>query len=76
MFGIDEFTAVINPPQVGILAVGKKKEKLILNNDGEICKTNIINFTLGIDHRAIDGATGAEFLQTLESYINEPLLMI
>ena len=76
MFGIDEFTAVINPPQVGILAVGKKKEKLILNDDGEICKTNVINFTLGIDHRAIDGATGAEFLQTLESYINEPLLMI
>ncbi|MGM0420781.1 MAG: dihydrolipoamide acetyltransferase family protein [Bacillota bacterium] len=76
MYGVDEFTAVINPPQVGILAVGRKKEKLILSENNDVKAINIINFTLGIDHRAIDGAVGAKFLQTLTKYIEEPLLML
>ncbi|MCK8827065.1 2-oxo acid dehydrogenase subunit E2 [Natroniella acetigena] len=76
MYGIDEFTAIINPPQVAILAVGTIKDILYKNEVGEIREKKVMNLTLGLDHRAIDGAMGAEFLQTLKSYIENPALMI
>ncbi len=74
MFGIDEFTAILNPPQSAILAVGTIKEKLYLAADGEVKKTKVINFTLGVDHRAIDGATAAQFMQKFAEYVENPYL--
>lgn len=75
MYGIDEFTAVLNPPQVGILAVGKVQNHVIKEDD-EIKNERRINFTLGIDHRAIDGAQGARFLQTFEEFVQNPYNML
>ncbi len=74
MFGIDEFTAILNPPQAAILAVGTIKEKLYLNADDEVKVKKIINFTLGVDHRAVDGAAGAQFMQVFADYIENPYL--
>jgi len=69
MFGIDEFTAILNPPQVAILAVGTIKDKLYLDEEGLVREKKVINFTLGLDHRTVDGVTGAKFLQQLAEYI-------
>lgn len=75
MYGINEFTAILNPPEVGILAVGKTSEKLVKKEEN-ILSQNIINLTLGIDHRVIDGAAGAKFLDKLKTYIETPALML
>lgn len=74
MFGIDQFTAVINPPQAAILAVGGPVKKPILLN-GEVVEQTDMRVTLSCDHRAIDGAIGAQFLATLADYIEKPLLL-
>jgi pyruvate dehydrogenase E2 component (dihydrolipoamide acetyltransferase) len=74
MFGIDEFTAILNPPQSAILAVGTIKEKLYLNSDNKVNSKKVVNLTLGVDHRAIDGATAAKFVQILADYIENPYL--
>jgi len=74
MFGIDEFTAILNPPQSAILAVGSIKEKLYIDADGELKQKRVVNFTLGVDHRSIDGATAAVFMQKFASYIENPYL--
>jgi pyruvate dehydrogenase E2 component (dihydrolipoamide acetyltransferase) len=74
MFGIDEFTAILNPPQAAILAVGTIKEKLYLDAEGELKTAKVINFTLGVDHRAIDGAAAAQFMQKFAEYIENPYL--
>jgi pyruvate dehydrogenase E2 component (dihydrolipoamide acetyltransferase) len=74
MFGIDEFTAILNPPQAAILAVGALKDKLYLDAEGEVKNKKVINLTLGVDHRAIDGATAAKFMQILAEYIDNPYL--
>ncbi len=75
MFGIDEFTAIINPPDAAILAVGRIAPKLVLVN-GEVKETNVMKVTLSCDHRVIDGASGAKFLQTLRDILEEPLRLI
>lgn len=75
MFGVDEFTAVINPPEVGILAVGKIQEKLVKKGE-KIVSNSVMNVTLGIDHRVIDGAEGAKFLQQLKKHMENPELML
>lgn len=75
MFGIDEFTAVINPPEAAILAVGGIVEKPVVEN-GEVVVRPRLRLTLSCDHRVVDGATGAQFLQTLKAYLEEPMLMI
>jgi pyruvate dehydrogenase E2 component (dihydrolipoamide acetyltransferase) len=75
MFGIEEFTAVINPPEAAILAVGAIGEKVVVVN-GEMAVRQRMRVTLSCDHRVIDGATGAQFLQTLKSFLEEPMLMI
>src|SRR5690606_10506882 len=67
MFGIEEFTAVINPPEAAILAVGAAQDKVVVEN-GEMVIRNRMRVTLSCDHRVVDGATGAQFLQTLKSY--------
>jgi pyruvate dehydrogenase E2 component (dihydrolipoamide acetyltransferase) len=75
MFGITEFTAVINPPEAAILAVGGIEEKVVVEK-GEMVVQPRMRVTLSCDHRVIDGATGAQFLQTLKSFLEEPMLMI
>ncbi|MCC3144080.1 2-oxo acid dehydrogenase subunit E2 [Halanaerobium sp. Z-7514] len=74
MFGIDEFTAILNPPQSAILAVGTIKEKLYFDSFDDLNEKRVINFTLGVDHRSIDGATAAKFMQTFAEYIENPYL--
>jgi len=75
MFGIDEFTAIINPPEAGIIAVGRAEEKVVVE-DGELVVRSRMRMTMSCDHRVIDGATGARFLQTLRGMIEEPMMML
>jgi pyruvate dehydrogenase E2 component (dihydrolipoamide acetyltransferase) len=75
MFGIDEFTAIINPPDACILAVGGIFEKPIVKNS-EIVVGNTMKVTLSCDHRVVDGATGAQFLQTFKSILEEPIKLL
>lgn len=75
MFGIDEFTAIINTPDACILAVGGIKQVPIVK-DGQIVPGNIMKVTLSCDHRVVDGATGAAFLQTLKHNLENPVLML
>jgi pyruvate dehydrogenase E2 component (dihydrolipoamide acetyltransferase) len=71
MFGIDQFTAIINPPEAGILAIGGVEEKPVVVN-GALEVRQRMRVTMSCDHRAIDGATGAKFLQTLRRYMENP----
>ena len=75
MFGIEEFTAIINPPNACILAVGKIKETPVVKN-GAIVPGNVMKVTLSCDHRAVDGATGAAFLQTLQGMLEDPVRIL
>ncbi|RMG80452.1 MAG: 2-oxo acid dehydrogenase subunit E2, partial [Bacteroidetes bacterium] len=75
MFGIEEFTAIINPPDACILAVGSIIEKPIVEN-GELTVGNMMKMTLSCDHRVVDGATGAKFLQTLKGILEEPIRLL
>ena len=75
MFGIKEFTAIINPPEAAIIAVGAATPTAVVRN-GEIVVRNIMNVTMSCDHRAIDGATGAKFLQTFKQMLENPILML
>lgn len=73
--GIDEFTAVINPPEAAILAVGAMTPKPVVR-DGEIVVRQLMRVTMSCDHRVIDGATGARFLQTFKRILENPLYLI
>ena len=75
MFGIDQFTAIINPPEAGILAIGGVEEKPIVV-DGQLEVRQRMRVTMSCDHRVIDGATGAKFLQTVRRYIENPLSLV
>ncbi len=75
MFGIDEFTAVINPPEAAILAVGAMTPKPVVR-EGEIVVRQMMRVTMSCDHRVIDGATGARFLQTFKKMLESPLSML
>ena len=75
MFGIKEFTAIINPPEAAIIAVGAAAPTAVIRN-GEIVVRNIMSVTMSCDHRAIDGATGAKFLQTFKQMLENPILML
>ena len=75
MFGIDEFTAVINPPEGAILAVGAMSPKPVVR-DGEIVVREIMRVTMSCDHRVIDGATGAKYLQTFKKILENPLYLV
>lgn len=75
MFGIEEFTAIINPPDACILAIGAIIEKPIIQN-GQVVAGKIMKVTLSCDHRVVDGATGAQFLQTVKQYLEEPMMML
>ena len=75
MFGIKEFAAIINPPQAMILAVGAGEERVVVRK-GEMVIRNMMSCTLAVDHRAVDGAMGAQFMQTLKAYIEQPAAML
>lgn len=75
MFGIDEFTAIINPPDACILAIGGISQVPVVKN-GAVVPGNVMKVTLSCDHRVVDGATGSAFLQTLKSLLEEPLRML
>jgi pyruvate dehydrogenase E2 component (dihydrolipoamide acetyltransferase) len=75
MFGIDEFTAIINPPDACILAIGGISQVPVVKN-GAVVPGNIMKVTLSCDHRVVDGAKGSAFLQTLKSLLEEPLRML
>src|SRR5690606_34543842 len=75
MFGIEQFTAIINPPDAGILAIGGINDELYLN-DGVVASKKIMKVTMSCDHRVVDGATGAKFLQTFKQFLENPISMI
>jgi pyruvate dehydrogenase E2 component (dihydrolipoamide acetyltransferase) len=75
MFGIDQFTAIINPPDACILAVGGISQVPVVKN-GQVVPGNVMKLTMSCDHRVVDGATGAAFLQTLKGLLEEPLRML
>jgi len=75
MYGIREFTAVINPPHAAILAVGMGEERPVAR-DGKIEIANVMTVTMACDHRVIDGATGARFLKVFKTFIEEPAAML
>jgi pyruvate dehydrogenase E2 component (dihydrolipoamide acetyltransferase) len=75
MFGIERFIAVLNPPQAAILAVGATQEKPVVV-DGQVVVRERMEITLTCDHRAVDGATGAEFLREVKSFLEEPGLAL
>jgi pyruvate dehydrogenase E2 component (dihydrolipoamide acetyltransferase) len=76
MMDIEEFTAIINPPDSCILAVGRIKEIVIKKADGSFGTTNVMKVTLSCDHRSVDGAVGSSFLQTLKKFIENPVTML
>jgi len=75
MYNVHEFSAIINPPQSGILAVGEIYEELKLVNDKTI-PIKMINLVLSVDHRVVDGATAANFLDKIKFFIENPLGML
>jgi pyruvate dehydrogenase E2 component (dihydrolipoamide acetyltransferase) len=77
MFGIDQFTAIINPPEVGILAIGTAHDVVVPGkSDGAFGVQKRLRLTMSCDHRAVDGAVGATFLQTLRRLIENPLMLV
>jgi len=75
MYGVREFSAIINPPQACILAVGAGEKRPVVRN-GAVVVATVMSCTLSVDHRAVDGALGAEFLQVVKRYIEQPELML
>jgi len=75
MFGVEQFIAVLNPPQVAILATGSTEERVVVRN-GDFEAVPTMTMTLTCDHRAIDGAVGADFLRTLKQLVEHPALAL
>jgi pyruvate dehydrogenase E2 component (dihydrolipoamide acetyltransferase) len=75
MLDIDDFTAVINPPEAGILAVGRIVQKAVVH-EGQVAARRRLRLTMSCDHRVIDGATGAQFLKTLKAMLENPLALV
>lgn len=76
MFGIEEFTAIINPPAACIMAVGALRKEAVVNDDGELAVGHRMTVTLSCDHRVVDGATGAEFLRDFKGVLENPLSLL
>jgi pyruvate dehydrogenase E2 component (dihydrolipoamide acetyltransferase) len=72
MFGVKDFQAIINPPQAAILAVGAGEQRPVVK-DGQLAVATVMSATLSVDHRVVDGALGAEWLQAFKAIIQEPL---
>jgi pyruvate dehydrogenase E2 component (dihydrolipoamide acetyltransferase) len=75
MFGVEDFTAIINPPDACILAIGGIKETPVVK-DGQVVPGNVMKVTLSCDHRAVDGAVGAAFLKTLKGLLEDPVRIL
>lgn len=75
MFGVEQFTAIVNPPDAGILAVGGIKQVPVVK-DGQVVPGNVMKVTLSLDHRAADGAGGAAFLQSVKGFLENPVTML
>jgi pyruvate dehydrogenase E2 component (dihydrolipoamide acetyltransferase) len=75
MFDIDQFTAIINPPDACILAVGSIQQKPVVKNNA-VVPGNVMKVTLSCDHRVVDGVAGSEFLKTLKAYLENPVMML
>jgi pyruvate dehydrogenase E2 component (dihydrolipoamide acetyltransferase) len=76
MLGVESFSAIITPPQVAVLAVGTARGELVVDGHGETAIAPILRLTLSADHRTLDGADAAEFLATLKSYLEAPVVLI
>jgi pyruvate dehydrogenase E2 component (dihydrolipoamide acetyltransferase) len=76
MFGVSQFDAIINPPQAAILAVGASEKKLLPEGNNDVRQATVLTLTLSSDHRVIDGAIAAKFLQTLKKFIDQPATML
>jgi pyruvate dehydrogenase E2 component (dihydrolipoamide acetyltransferase) len=75
MYGIERFIAVLTPPQAAILAVGSTEDKIVAVDGAPVVRPRM-ELTLTCDHRAVDGATGADFLRTVKSFLEEPGLAL
>ena len=75
MFGISHFSAIINPPQAAILAVGGIEDKAVIE-DGEVVAGKVMTLTLSADHRVVDGVAGAKFLKTLQKFLENPATLV
>ncbi|MBT4922875.1 MAG: pyruvate dehydrogenase complex dihydrolipoamide acetyltransferase [Rickettsiales bacterium] len=76
MYGVKQFSAIVNPPQSCILAVGATEKQVVVTEDDQIATANMTHFTISCDHRVVDGAVGAEFLARFKFYIENPATMI
>lgn len=72
MYGVDQFDAIVNPPQCAILSIGRAKPSMVVSESGEARIATVLRATLSVDHRAIDGTTGAKFLKTLRQVAEQP----
>ena len=76
MFGVKHFCAIISPPQSCILAVGAAEKKVVPDDNGGFKVANVMNVTLSCDHRVVDGAVGAQWLQHFKRFLEDPVTMI
>jgi pyruvate dehydrogenase E2 component (dihydrolipoamide acetyltransferase) len=76
MFGVSEFSAIINPPQAAILAVAAGRKRPVVNKDGELAVATVMTCTLSVDHRVVDGALGANWLRTFKQVVEDPLSLL
>lgn len=72
MFGVESFTAIINPPESGILAVGRVEKRPVVRNDDEVCIRSMLTLTLAVDHRIVDGALAARFIAQIRHHLENP----
>jgi pyruvate dehydrogenase E2 component (dihydrolipoamide acetyltransferase) len=75
MLGVDGFTPILNPPEVGILGVGRAMDKPAVH-EGRICIRTLMTLSLTLDHRIVDGAPAFEFLRTLADYLEDPVMLL
>ena len=75
MFGVSNFQAIVNPPQSCIMAVGAGEQRVVVEN-GQMVVRTVMTVTLSTDHRSVDGAVGAEYLQHFKKFIENPVLML
>jgi pyruvate dehydrogenase E2 component (dihydrolipoamide acetyltransferase) len=76
MYGVDEFSAILNPPQAGILAVAAAKRQPVVTDEGELSVGTVMTVTLSADHRVIDGAIAAEWVAALVSRLEQPMSLL
>jgi pyruvate dehydrogenase E2 component (dihydrolipoamide acetyltransferase) len=76
MYGVREFSAIINPPQATVLAVGAARRQAVETQDGGVAFASVLSVTLSCDHRVVDGALGAELLAAFKRFVEQPVTML